>query len=132
MTDEVIDTITTHIADMAGTLSSAYLEPLGGACGRVDPSATAFPHRDAAYSFHIMPGWADPSEDDEVMSWVTTFHDAMARHATGGVYVNLLGPGEEDRVRAAYGVNYDRLVELKTKWDPENLFRANYNIKPSG
>jgi hypothetical protein len=56
----------------------------------------------------------------------------MSRHATGGVYVNLLGPDEEDRIPAAYGVNYDRLVEVKRKWDPDNLFRSTYNIDPSG
>jgi hypothetical protein len=56
----------------------------------------------------------------------------MARHATGGVYVNLLGPDEQDRIRAAYGTNYDRLVDLKRRWDPENLFGSTYNIDPAG
>ena len=64
-------------------------------------------------------------------SWVNTFHKAMAPHANGGVYVNLLGNGEADRIPAAYGENYGRLVELKKKWDPDNLFKVNHNIPPT-
>jgi FAD/FMN-containing dehydrogenase len=130
LTDEAIDTIVARISGMVGDFTVTYLEPLGGAAGRVDASATAFPHRDAAYSFHILSGWVGEAQDDEVASWVSAFHEAMALHATGGVYVNLLGAGEEDRVRAAYGINYDRLAELKRTWDPENFFRSNPNIEP--
>lgn len=132
LTDGVIDTIMTHMPGMTGELSAAYLEPLGGAAARVDPSATAFPHRGAAYSFHLMPGWTEPGRDAEVMAWAGACHDAMARHATGGVYVNLLGPDEEDRISAAYGANHQRLAEVKKKWDPENLFRSTYSIDPAG
>ena len=67
-----------------------------------------------------------------MLGWVNGFHDAMARHATGGVYVNLLGAAGDHRIHAAYGENHGRLTELKKKWDPTNLFRANYNIEPSG
>jgi FAD/FMN-containing dehydrogenase len=77
-----------------------------------------------------MAGWTNPDHDDEVTNWMQRFSDAMAPHATGGVYVNILGTGEEDRVRAAYGENYDRLAELKRLWDPENLFNRNHNIPP--
>lgn len=131
VTDEVIDTITTHASGLVGPFTVAYLEPLGGAVGRVDPTATAFAHRDASYSFHILAGWTDAGQDDEVLAWAKAFHEEMALHSTGGVYINLLGSGEQDRVRAAYGANYDRLVELKNKWDPENLFLSNHNIPPS-
>ncbi|MEJ2580321.1 MAG: BBE domain-containing protein [Acidobacteriota bacterium] len=79
-----------------------------------------------------MAGWSEAEQDEEVMRWVQGFHDAMASHATGGVYVNVLGTNEEARVRAAYGSNYNRLVELKKKWDPDNLFRRNHNIPPTG
>jgi FAD/FMN-containing dehydrogenase len=126
-----IDTITAHVSDMQGAFTAAYLEPLGGAIGRVDPSATAFPGRSASYSFHVLAGWTDTVDDDLVKGWARTFHDAMKPHATGGVYVNLLGEDEDDRVPAAYGRNYERLVELKAVWDPDNLFRMNHNIRPS-
>ena len=132
ITDDVIETIMTHAAGMAGPFTVAYLDPGGGAPSRVDPSATAFPHRDATYGFHIISGWMDSDQDDEVSAWADSFHEAMSHHATGGVYVNLLGPDETDRVRAAYGDNYERLAELKKKWDPDNLFRRTYNVEPKG
>jgi Berberine and berberine like len=65
-----------------------------------------------------------------VTSWARGFHESMTAFCTGGVYVNLLGTDEAHRVKAAYGSNYDRLVQLKRKWDPENLFRTNHNISP--
>jgi FAD/FMN-containing dehydrogenase len=130
LTDGVIDTIMEHIPGMVGELSVAYLDPAGGAVSRVDPSATAFPHRDARWAFHIMSGWIDPEGDSQVLGWARRCHEAMARHATGGVYVNLLGPDEVDRIPAAYGDNYPRLVELKKKWDPDNLFSRTYAVSP--
>jgi FAD/FMN-containing dehydrogenase len=131
LSEASIDIITAHAPGMRGALTAAYLEPLGGAIGRVDSSATSFGERNAGYSFHILAGWMDAADDDSVMAWARAFHDAMVPNATGGVYVNLLGDDEEDRVPAAYGENYRRLVELKTKWDPANLFRMNHNIQPS-
>jgi FAD/FMN-containing dehydrogenase len=130
LTDEVIDTLLEHVPKMEGPLTAAYFEPLGGAAGRVDPASTAFGHRSAAYSFHILAGWMDEAEDGAVMSWARGLHDDMAAHATGGVYVNLLGEEEAARVPAAYGANYRRLVDLKSKWDPENVFSMNYNVAP--
>jgi FAD/FMN-containing dehydrogenase len=126
--DAAIDTVATHVAAMKGEFTAAYLEPLGGAIAEVDRAATAFAGRDARYSFHILAGWINSADDDAVMSWARGFHDAMREHATGGVYVNLLAEDEPSRVPAAYGGNYERLRELKRKWDPDNLFRANHNI----
>jgi len=132
ITDAVIDTVMEHVSGMVGDFTSAYLGGLGGAIARVDPAATAFPHRDAAFSFHIMAGWTAPEQDAEVTAWTRRFHEAMTPHATGGVYVNVLGHGETSRVHAAYGENWERLVELKRIWDPDNLFRTNHNIPPTG
>ncbi len=131
LSDASIDTITTHTPGMQGGLTAVYLEPLGGAIGRVDSAATSFGERNARYSFHILAGWVEAADDDSVMAWAETFHAAMVPNATGGVYVNLLGDDEEDRVPAAYGENYRRLIELKTAWDSDNLFRMNHNIPPS-
>ncbi len=64
------------------------------------------------------------------MEWARAFSNEIARYSNGGVYVNLLAEDEQDRIKAAYGSNYDRLVELKQKWDPTNLFRGNQNIPP--
>ena len=132
ISDDVIATLMEHLPDMTGEFTSAYLGGLGGAIARVDPAATAFPHRAAAFSFHIMAGWTEPEMDEQVTGWTRRLHDALTPHATGGVYVNVLGHGEASRVRAAYGDNWARLVELKRIWDPDNLFRTNHNIPPAG
>lgn len=72
----------------------------------------------------------DPAEDEAVTGWATEFSDALAVHATGGVYDNLIADDELDRIPAAYGDNYARLVELKKQWDGSNLFAGSYNIPP--
>lgn len=128
--DAAIETIAAHVPEMRGAFSAAYLEPLGGAIGRVGPRETAFGGRRARYGFHVLAGWTDAADDGAVMGWTRGFHDAMAPHATGGVYVNVLSEDEANRMPAAYGENYDRLVALKAAWDPTNLFRNNYNIPP--
>lgn len=94
----------------------------------MEPGATAFSHREAAYALHIFPGWSDPAQDAELTEWARELHEVMAPHATGGVYVNLLGEDEAERVPAAYGAGYGRLAELKQQYDPDNLFRFNHNV----
>lgn len=75
--------------------------------------------------------WSDPERDDEYIEWVREFHEAMGPYAVEGVYVNYLDKDEAERVPEAYGERYERLVELKNEWDPENLFRMNQNVKPT-
>jgi len=75
--------------------------------------------------------WSDPTEDDKCIAWAREFFAAAAPYAAGSVYVNFLTQDEGGRIAEAYGQNYDRLVEIKTKFDPRNLFRQNQNIKPS-
>ena len=130
LSDELIETVLSRVADLPGDFTSVYFDTGGGAIGRVDPSATAYPQRKEPYGFHIMAGWISPQQDEEVTAWTLDLHRALEPFASGGVYVNVLGTGEEDRVPAAYGANYDRLMELKRKWDPDNLFRVNHNIPP--
>lgn len=131
LSDDAIDVVVAHVEALPGDFSIVYFEPQGGAVGRADPGSTAFPHRDAAFSFHILPGWSEPGEDSEIMAWGASFHEALAPHATGGVYANLLGDGEEARVRAAYGANHERLRAIKKRYDPKNLFRSNHNVEPA-
>lgn len=131
LTDEAIDVFVEHASTMPGAFSTAYLEPLGGAIGEVAPSATAFPHRTADYGVHVFPGWSDPADDEEMMRWAREFHEALAPHATGGTYVNLLDGDEDDPQAAAYAGNLERLREVKGEWDPENVFRMNHNVEPA-
>ncbi len=130
LSDGAIDTMVEFVPRMVGPLTAAYFDPVGGAIGRVDPSATPYVGRNTTYGFHCIAGWMDPGEDESVKAWASEFHQAMAAHATGGVYVNLIADDETDRIPAAYGSNYARLVGLKQQWDPTNLFSSNYNIPP--
>ena len=130
LSDEAIAVFLRHSANMQGAFTFAYFESLGGAVSRVASDATAFPHRDATCDYHILAGWPGEEEDASVMQWVRDFHGEMAQFSSGGVYVNLLGEDEGQRIREAYGVNYDRLVELKRRWDPQNRLHNNQNIQP--
>lgn len=132
LSDTAIETLIKNTQSLPGPFTVTYLEPMGGEVNRVDPAATAFPHRNAAYSLHIFPGWDDPSKDGENIKWAKEFSQAMLKEAAGGVYVNLLSQDEKERVKAAYGENYDRLVRVKRKWDPGNFFSMNHNIGPEG
>lgn len=129
--DEAIDVIVDHAQTMPESLTMIGLLGLGGAINRVDSTEMAFPHRNAAFEFDIWAAWSDPARDDELMEWARTFHEAMTPYSTGGVYVNMLSHDEQDRVGAAYGSNFERLAELKARWDPENLFSMNQNIDPA-
>jgi FAD/FMN-containing dehydrogenase len=132
ITDELIETVVDHTDPLPGPFTGVFFEPMGGAIAEVDPTETAFPHRHARYNLGIAAGWSDPAADDQYIEWTREFHDAVAPHATGGVYANYLDRDDEDRTADAYQENYDRLVELKREWDPENLFRLNTNVSPDG
>jgi FAD/FMN-containing dehydrogenase len=115
--------------------SAVAIEHYGGVVGRVGANETAFHHRDARYNFLICAMWPDPGREAENLKWAREFWEAMAPYSSGAVYVNYLGRAADEgarRVEAAYGPEkYKRLVELKNKFDPENLFRLNQNIQPS-
>jgi FAD/FMN-containing dehydrogenase len=127
----VIDTVVEYAARITSPLSSFYFEPLGGAIAR-HGEQTAFGHRDATFDFAILSMWNDPSDADTHIAWTREFWDAMQAFASRGVYVNNLGAEGEERVRAAYDPQtYQRLVQLKRKYDPQNIFRLNQNIRPT-
>jgi FAD/FMN-containing dehydrogenase len=126
------------IADYAGRRPSAATDITiwhhGGAMSRVDEGATAYAGRSASFLVTGEASWADPALSDDAIAWGREFWAAMGEHSTGGLYLAFAGLGEEkdDLVRAGYGTNYERLAELKAKYDPENLFRMNLNITPAG
>jgi FAD/FMN-containing dehydrogenase len=132
LTDYAIDAFIDATDPLRGPMTMVYLDPMGGAIAEVDAAATAFPHRDAAYSVHALTGWSDPDRDGELIEWTDSVHETMAPYSSGGVYVNLLNRTEGDRVPEAFGANYERLREVKADWDPENLFDSNQNIEPAG
>jgi len=128
--DEAMAAIVAHICSV--TKPGPFLEifQFNGAVNRVAPEASAFAHRHASFDLTIGAKWLDPSEEAAQIGWVRACYAALEPHTTGGVYVNYLGNEGAERVRAAYGPNYDRLVALKRKYDPTNFFRLNQNIAP--
>lgn len=129
LTDGAIADFAAHVRTMAGPFTAAYLEPKGGAAGRVDEPTTAMGGRGAAYGFHVLAGWADPADDQAVLQWARSFGAAMATHATGGVYLNLVAEDESDRIPRAIS-DYARLQQLKRTWDGGNVLRGNHNVPP--
>lgn len=79
----------------------------------------------------MAPKWTDLELDDDIIEWAREFHESVTPYAREGVYSNYLDRDDGDRVKVAYGENFDRLVEVKNEWDPENLFQMNQNIEPS-
>jgi FAD/FMN-containing dehydrogenase len=132
---DAIDVLIQGIKDCPGSQSSILLEHLSGAVLRVDNQATAFSHRTRT-NFSALGVWKNAAENATHMSWVREVWNKVQPFSTGGVYVNYLGgPADEgsDRIREAYGPEkYARLLTLKQKYDPTNLFRGNQNINPRG
>src|SRR5262245_54215638 len=132
LTDDAIDTLIDHTSRITSPRSYTIILQLGGALGRVPEGATAFSQRDAAHNVVINAVWTeDDSDAHGHIAWARDFFDGLQPHARDRVYVNLLGDEGLDRVRQAYGTEkYDRLVELKRRYDPTNFFRLNQNIPP--
>ena len=130
LNDDAIDTIVQHANQATSPMTAVLIEQYGGAASRVSPDATAFSQRQAQYDLGILAQWADRSDSDRHVAWARAFASAMTPHSAGGYLLNFLGEEGADTIRAAFGTNYDRLVEVKTKYDPENFFRVNQNVLP--
>ena len=130
--DAAVDAVVEHANRAQSPLSAVALEYYGGAASRVAADATAFPHRTATYHCLILGQWRDPAEDPAHIGWARDGWEAVRPWSNGAVYMNALGDDAgAQAVRDAYGVNYPRLAALKSKFDPNNLFRLNQNIAPA-
>ena len=98
---------------------------------RVASDETAFAHRTSDYDVGILSQWTDLADTDKNVSWTRGVYDALQDHASGAFLLNFLGQEDEAVIRASFGPNYDRLAELKRKYDPDNFFRQNQNIRPA-
>jgi FAD/FMN-containing dehydrogenase len=130
--DAAIEVFAEYAATKPSPLSAVLIQTVRGAAGRIDPGATAFAFRRFPYAPVIVSQWLDAADSEKNVAWARDFWKALRGFAGDGVYVNDLGPDDEDRVRLAYGPNYERLAALKKKYDPDNLFRLNPNITPQG
>ena len=129
--DGAIETVVKYVGNLPSPHCEIFFGQIGGATTRPDADSAAYPHRNAMYVCNVHGRWDTPAEDRKGMEWARGFFRDAAPYATGGVYVNFLTDDESDRVKEAYGPNFRRLAEIKKKYDPENLFRSNQNIRPT-
>ncbi|HEY7970602.1 MAG TPA: FAD-binding oxidoreductase, partial [Candidatus Limnocylindrales bacterium] len=130
--DDLIEQLLDHGARLPSPLSQIHLHQMGGAVARVGEGDTAFGHRRAAWTYNLLGTWVDAADDGPMTAWVRDLSATIRPFASGGVYVNFLGSGEDDRVRSAYDEQtWRRLAALKARLDPENVFHRNHNIAPS-
>ena len=128
--DGLIDTLVDYGSRLPSPQSEIFIAQMGGATNRVAPDATAYPHRDVEFIMNVHTRWDAADQDSVCIAWAREFYDATEPFATGGVYVNFISE-DEDRIRGAYGANYARLSEVKVKYDPDNFFSVNQNVRPS-
>ena len=131
LTDATIEASVEHHLLAPQPWSYSLIGQLGGATARVANDATAYAHREAPFIININGVDDDPAHDDEVIAWTRATFDALAPFSTGGVYVNFVGNEGDERVRAAYGPAYERLARIKARYDPDNVFSTNQNVRPA-
>jgi FAD/FMN-containing dehydrogenase len=128
--DGLIDTLIDAIGALPSPQCEIFFGQIGGATLRVAADAMAYPNRDALFVMNVHGRWTDAADDARCMAWARGFFEASAPYALGSVYVNFLTDDERARVEAAYGPNMQRLVAIKKRYDPHNLFHHNQNIHP--
>lgn len=129
--DGLIDAVVSAVQNVPSPQCEIFFGHIAGAAMQVPVSATAYPHRAAQFAMNVHGRWDDPQDDARCIAWARDIFKATEPWSQGGVYVNFLTQDETARVGAAYGENFDRLVQVKTRYDPHNLFRHNQNIKPA-
>ena len=130
LTDEAIQAHLEHGPKVPVVNSTVHIYPVNGACNRVEPDATAFAYRDATFATVIAGMWPDPADNEANIAWVRDYYDATAPLSEDGGYINFMSGDDHDRIKSNYRGNYDRLVEVKRKYDPDNAFHLNQNIRP--
>ncbi len=131
LTDEAVAAHVEHGPKVPAVNSTMHLYPINGACHRVAPDATAFAYRHANFAPVIAGMWPDPADNEANIQWVRDYYEAIAPYSEKGGYVNFMSGDDQDRIKANYGKNYNRLVEVKNRYDPDNLFHMNQNIRPT-
>jgi FAD/FMN-containing dehydrogenase len=133
LSDEAIATFVSHGADVCSPMTANIMIPLRGAVARMGEDETVLGYRDAAgWNYHILSQWADPADGDRNIEWTRRFDKAMAAHALEGLYVNFVADPPENVLERSFGPEkYARLVAVKDRYDPGNVFCFNQNVKPS-
>jgi FAD/FMN-containing dehydrogenase len=129
--DGLFDAVVEYVGKLPSPQCEIFFGAIGGATTRLALDSAAYAQRDAEFVMNFHGRWEDPVDDERCIRWARDFFNATAPFASGGVYVNFMTADETDRVRSAYGPNYDRLAQVKRKYDPDNLFHLNQNIQPA-
>jgi FAD/FMN-containing dehydrogenase len=130
LTDAAIDAHIEHGSKVPAMTSTMHIYPINGAVHRVASDDTAFAYRDANFATVIAGMWPDPAQNKANIQWVRDYYDATAPQSEEGGYINFMSEDDQSRIKANYKGNYNRLVQAKKKYDPDNLFHVNQNIKP--
>jgi FAD/FMN-containing dehydrogenase len=130
LTDDAIEAHLAHGPKVPVVSSTVHIYSINGACHRVAPDDTAFAYRDATFATVIAGMWPDPAANEANIKWVRDYYDATAPLSEEGGYINFMAEDDQSRIKANYKGNYDRLVDVKRKYDPDNLFHLNQTIKP--
>lgn len=128
--DEALDTMIEFAKKLPSPQCEIFIGLIAGAANSVPADAMAYGHRDAKFVMNVHGRWDEAVHDETCISWARAFFEASAPYASAGAYVNFMTEDESDRVAAAYGANYARLQQIKRRYDPENIFHMNQNIKP--
>jgi UDP-N-acetylenolpyruvoylglucosamine reductase len=130
LTDDAITAHLEHGPRVPVVNSTVHIYPINGACHRVGSDETAFAYRDANFATVLAGMWPDPADNEANIGWVRNYYEATAPLSEEGGYINFMSADDQERIRANYKGNYERLVEVKSTYDPGNLFHQNQNIAP--
>ena len=130
ISDGTIDAILQFAGRLPAAQCEIFLGLIAGAANRIPADATAYGHRGTKFVLNVHGRWDHPADDARCIAWARDFFKASAPYASAGAYVNFMTEEETDRIAAAYGSSYARLVQIKSKYDPDNIFHMNQNIKP--
>jgi FAD/FMN-containing dehydrogenase len=130
LSDGALDSMIEFTGKLPSPQCEIFIALIAGAANRVPADAMAYAHRDAKFVLNVHGRWDEAVDDHRCIAWARAFFEASAPYASAGAYVNFMTEDESDRVAAAYGANYARLVQIKKQYDPENVFHLNQNITP--
>jgi FAD/FMN-containing dehydrogenase len=131
LSDRAIELHVEHGSKLPTLLSTMHLYPIDGVASRIKNTRTPWAYRNAKWAEVIVGVDPSPENRDKISSWAKDYWTALHPYSAGGAYVNFMMEEGEDRIRATYGANYERLARVKKKYDPTNFFRVNQNIKPA-
>ncbi len=129
LTDDAIDVFVNHTKNVPGIFTIVGFDPFGGAINRIKENATAFSQRSASYILGIWGGWIEQNDDENNINWIRELYEKMKPFASGGTYGNFLDKDDDNKIKASFGSNYERLQLVKRKYDPDNFFSNNQNIE---